>query len=417
MRESAKNNQSLFEKTNPVFNTAKMTLFQLAGLGNPYAAAISEKMELTQDTQKSRSFSMSPEEETTFRIVLETRYHMMGSLARDSGFPVLADLPCGYTPRAIETVAQGMSYIGMDLPAVISEISGIIPPLIDREKRDLVRFAAVDATNSQSLEKALGDIKESLCINTEGLLMYFSNAEIHTFLDNIKRLLDIHGGCWITADPEIIPEHRRILNAVSPDVSERDTRQILQEKADLSGPENALLLRFGHEEEDIGRALAILSDHGLKAERIRISGFLADTKSFSLLNPDQRSAVLKAVEGIAFWRIVSAGPSGESTEADHRFTIHSSLSGGVLELRLTGRLDSLTAPRFLAEYEERSASCNIMKVVVDCHVLDYISSAGLRVLLIMMKGCPEGVCLTGVKNTVAQILDQSGFNGLMEIQA
>lgn len=58
-----------------------------------------------------------------------------------------------------------------------------------------------------------------------------------------------------------------------------------------------------------------------------------------------------------------------------------------------------------------------MKVVVDCHALDYISSAGLRVLLIMMKGCPEGVCLTGVKNTVAQILDQSGFSGLMDIQS
>lgn len=169
MRESEKNNQALFEKTNPVFNTAKMTLFQLAQLGNPHAVAISAKLALTGDTQKSRSFSMSPEEEMTFRIILETRYHMMGSLARDSGFPVLADLPCGYTPRAIEASEQGMAYIGMDLPAVISEIGSIIPPLIDRKKRDLVRFSAVDATNIQSLEKALAGVKENLCINTEGL--------------------------------------------------------------------------------------------------------------------------------------------------------------------------------------------------------------------------------------------------------
>ena len=60
MGESSKNNRELYERTNPVFNTAKMTLFQLAQQGNTHAAEISEKMGLTVDTQKSRSFSMSP---------------------------------------------------------------------------------------------------------------------------------------------------------------------------------------------------------------------------------------------------------------------------------------------------------------------------------------------------------------------
>ena len=63
MGESARNNRDLYEKTNPVFNTSKMILFQLAQQGNPHAAGISEKMGLTEDTQKSDSFSMSPEEE------------------------------------------------------------------------------------------------------------------------------------------------------------------------------------------------------------------------------------------------------------------------------------------------------------------------------------------------------------------
>ncbi len=154
MSESLKNNRELYEKTNPVFNTAKMTLFQLA---------------------------------------------------QDSGFSVFVDLPCGYTPRAIETAEHSSSYIGLDLPPVISEISGIILPMISSEKQSLVRFNPVDATNGRSLEKALEDVKENICINTEGLLMYFSDPEIHSFLENIKKLLDIHGGCWITADPEIMP--------------------------------------------------------------------------------------------------------------------------------------------------------------------------------------------------------------------
>ena len=240
MGESSKNNRELYERTNPVFNTAKMTLFQLAQQGNPHAAEISEKMGLTVDTQKSRSFSMSPEEEMTFRIILETRYQMMGSLAQESGFPVLVDLPCGYTPRAIETAEQNKSYIGLDLPPVIEEISGIILSMISSEKKSLVRFTSVDATNGGSLEKALEDVKENICINTEGLTMYFNDAEIQSFLENIKKLLNIHGGCWITADLEIVSEHIRIQSAIHPGDSNHDTYNVLNEKADVSSAMNEL---------------------------------------------------------------------------------------------------------------------------------------------------------------------------------
>ena len=65
MQNAEEKNQALFEKTNPVYNTAKTTLFQLARNGNPYAAAIAKKMGLTADTQKSKSYGMTPEEETT----------------------------------------------------------------------------------------------------------------------------------------------------------------------------------------------------------------------------------------------------------------------------------------------------------------------------------------------------------------
>lgn len=414
MGETEKKNQELMEKTNPVFNTAKTTLFQMAHSGNPYAAAIMEKMGLTGDTQKSKSFSMGPEEEMTFRIVLETRYQLMGKLARESGFPVHADLPCGYTPRAIETAEEGREYIGMDLPAVISEMGSIIPSMLDGKKRELVHFCAVDATNFQSMENALRDVKGKLCINTEGLLMYFSDAEIHPFLDNIKKLLDIHGGCWITADPEIKPEHDRIRKAIRSDGSEEETRRLLQEKADVNDLHNVMLVRIGHEAEDIPKVQAVLSDHGLKAERIRIPGGISETKAFSLLAPDQKKAVLKATEDVAFWKVVSAGAAGDSTETGHSFAIYDELAGDVLELRLTGRVDSLTAPQLLEVYEKRETAGGIRNVQVDCRALDYISSAGLRVLLMMKR--KHGVKLTAVNSVVREILETTGFDSILEVE-
>jgi len=414
MTGTEKKDQTLLEKTNPVFNTAKTTLFQMARNGNPHAAAIMEKMGLTADTQKSKSFSMGPEEELTFRIVLETRYQMMGKLARESGFPVIVDLPCGYTPRAIETAEDGKEYIGMDLPAVISDVSSIIPSLLDEKKRERVHFYAVDATNYQSMEKALRDVKGKLCINTEGLLMYFSDAEIHPFLDNIKKLLDTHGGCWITADPEIKPEHDRIRKAIGSAGAEEETRRLLQEKADVSNLHNALLVRIGHEAEDIPKVQAILSDHGLKAERIRIADGIAETQAFSQLSPDQGKAVLKATENIAFWKVVSAGAAGDRAQTGDSFSIDDKLAGDVLELLVTGRLDSLTAPQLLEVYEKREAAGGIQKVRVDCHALDYISSAGLRVLLIMHK--QHGVKLVGVNSLIEEILEMTGFGSVLEVE-
>lgn len=414
MGETEKKDQELLEKTNPVFNTAKMTLFQMVHNGNPHAAAIIEKMGLTEDTQKSKSFSMRPEEELTFRIVLETRYQTMGKLARESGFPVHVDLPCGYTPRAIETAEEGLEYIGMDLPAVISDMSSIIPLLLDGEKRDRVRFCAVDATNFQSMDAVLRDVKGKLCINTEGLLMYFTDAEIHPFLDNIKKMLDAHGGCWITADPEIKPEHDRIRKAIGPDDSEQDTRRVLQEKADVDDLQNAMLVRIGHEAEDIQRVQAVLADHGLQAERIRIAGGIAETEAFALLNPEQKEAVLKATEDVAFWKVVSAGAAGDRAEAEHGFAIHDELTGDVLELRVTGRLDSLTAPQLLEVFEKRDADGGIQRVQVDCRALDYISSAGLRVMLIMQK--KYGVKLLSVNSAVMEILETTGFDSILEAE-
>ena len=246
--------------------------------------------------------------------------------------------------------------------------------------------------------------------------MYFSDAEIHPFLDNIKKILDSHGGCWMTADPETATEHIRIWEAIRSNTDEQDTLFFLREKADVNVLHNAMLVRFGHEAEDIRRVHAVLEGHGLKAERIRIAGGIAETKAFSLLDAEQGKAVLDAAKDIAFWKVVSAGTAGDAPEAGHSFTIDDELAGDRLELRVTGRLDSLTAPRLLEVYEKRETAGRIRKVQVDCHALDYISSAGLRVLLMMRKNCEKGVSLTGVNETVREILDQTGISGTLDVR-
>lgn len=186
---------ALLEKVNPVFNTGKMTLFQLAATGDADAAALARQMGLTLEaTQNSATTVASPEQVLGSMIVLETRYRTMARLAEESGH-TLVDLPCGYTPRAIEFAKKGLPYYGLDLPAVIQEASEKITALIPPERRALARFRAVDATNYASLEKVLEDIDGPVCVNTEGLLMYFTDSEAGALCDNIRRILEKKGGC------------------------------------------------------------------------------------------------------------------------------------------------------------------------------------------------------------------------------
>ena len=100
---------TLLEKVNPVFNTAKMTLFQLAANGDRDAAALAKSMGLTLEaTQDSANTKASPEQVLGGTIMLESRYRTMACLAETSGY-TLVDMPCGYTPRAIEFARKGLA--------------------------------------------------------------------------------------------------------------------------------------------------------------------------------------------------------------------------------------------------------------------------------------------------------------------
>ena len=64
-------------------------------------------------------------------------------------------------------------------------------------------------------------------------------------------------------------------------------------------------------------------------------------------------------------------------------TIEKNLNGAELTVTITGRLDTTTAPQLEAEFKQ---SINgVEKLVLDFATLEYLSSAGLRVLLTAQK--------------------------------
>ena len=87
-----------------------------------------------------------------------------------------------------------------------------------------------------------------------------------------------------------------------------------------------------------------------------------------------------------------------------------------MDVALRGRVDSITAPEFLAAYEKAAGAMDLTDVHVDMSELDYISSAGLRVLLMMIKAVQPGrVSVSGANETIRDILTQTGYAGMLTI--
>lgn len=415
--------QNLLERVNPVFNTAKMTAFQLASAGVKDAAEVAEKLSLSfEETQNSASVKVAPEQMTANVILVETRWRTSAAIAEQSGCKTIVDLPCGYTPRAKAISQKGIAYYGLDLPAAISEAEPAILSLIDDDKRSLVHFCGVDATNGESLKAALKDAEGPLCITTEGLLMYFTDSEVGALCENIRMILKEHGGCWVTADTE--PGLQYILT-MQPIAGDRfmeimmKSKTAAEDKSDVNVGSNSLTVSpQGDVAENMKKAMMFLAQHGLKAERMIVADYMPEVNSFSTVTPDQAQAIKQNMQKCAYWKITVMDTDMAVDTADLRaesFDMQASVANDTLNLCLKGRVDTLTAPKMLALYERVKAEHALSSVEIDCSELEYISSAGLRVLLIMQKGCPNGVTLTGIHQVVREILEQTGFDAILDV--
>lgn len=410
---------ALFERVNPVFHTARMTLFQLAANGDQDAAVLAKNMGLTlSETQNSANTTASPEQVLGGTIVLETRYQTMARLAENSGYTPV-DMPCGYTPRAVAFAKKGLAYYGLDLPVVIREAAEQICALIPPEQQELVHYKEVDATNYASLEKALEDIEGGVCITTEGLLMYFTDSEVGALCDNIRRILEKKGGCWYTADPEASLQYVITMRALVGDrfleIMKNATQQT-KDKSDVEIGKNPLIIHPADVAGGIKNAMAFLAKHGLTAERVPVAEHMPQLNALSRISPEQAAAVREGMKRCSYWKItpIAGGSAVELTAAETKdFGIKASIEGAGLSIAMSGRLDTITAPNLLTFFEDTKSAYPIDSVTVDCSGLDYISSAGLRVLLIMHKACRDGVTLHGANDVVMEILSQTGFDSIL----
>ncbi len=97
-------------------------------------------------------------------------------------------------------------------------------------------------------------------------------------------------------------------------------------------------------------------------------------------------------------------------------TISKNVNGTETTLKIEGRIDSKTAP----EFDSRVRECfdDSEKMVIDLEGVNYISSAGLRVLLAAHKAMAHknGLRIVNVCKEVKAIFDVTNFSGVLNIE-
>lgn len=96
--------------------------------------------------------------------------------------------------------------------------------------------------------------------------------------------------------------------------------------------------------------------------------------------------------------------------------IEKNVNGCSTTLKIIGRLDTTTAPELEAFVD--GCIAGLQELVLDCEELEYVSSAGLRVILKAQKlmNAQGSMKLTYVNDTIMEVFDITGFADILTIE-
>lgn len=130
----------------------------------------------------------------------EMRYAALNQYIDENGYKNVMDIACGFSPRGLVMAREGKHFIAVELDAVAVAGNGYLQKCLGDDEKKLASYEAIDATDKQAMLAAADKMNGKICVVIDGLMMYLSNDEQAKVLQNIKAILQKHGGCLVTAD-------------------------------------------------------------------------------------------------------------------------------------------------------------------------------------------------------------------------
>jgi anti-anti-sigma factor len=174
--------------------------------------------------------------------------------------------------------------------------------------------------------------------------------------------------------------------------------------ADVDFYQNSLFLK--------GRdgALEFLKKQGFSVEAEPVSRYL---KGLRTVDTETEERLKEKYEVMEIWTLTvdkASKPVKASEDQNLPFKVKTDVNDGVFSADIQGRMDTITAPELLKCFQE--AGDGIKEINIDVSKMAYVSSAGLRVLLMMYKSLEDKsrFKITGINDNVREILETTGFD-------
>ena len=400
------------EMTNPVIDTARLTIAQLAAAGVREAADLADLFDF-RDFMKN--YQVAGDTVYPMAIIQEARYSFLNRCIESSGITNIMDLGCGFSPRGLVMAREGRHYLGCDLESAVKAMSEIARKATETEVfPGQLAYSLTDITDPAVMMKTAASMDGEIVLCCEGLLIYLGVYEFESMLSGISSVLHEHGGFFIT--PDLVTarfmagiltallgreEGMKALLAIGRSISERSDTEFTVSLTDMP----------------LEQMQVLFDKYDLTYEFVPF--FTPDTalNSFEKLTTEQIEGIRSSLTGIGCLKLTAAGKNVRNySRSSDEFSTEMTCSGGNMRIRLTGRLDSISAPILLDEYRKASAAGKAADISIDASALEYISSAGLRTLLIMQKELPGNkVQINGAQEMVLDILKQTGFSDIFEV--
>lgn len=96
--------------------------------------------------------------------------------------------------------------------------------------------------------------------------------------------------------------------------------------------------------------------------------------------------------------------------------ITKTVNESTLNIALEGRMDTTTAPQFDEELKDSIGGCK--ELIIDFEKLEYLSSAGLRVLLATQKTMNKQgkMIIRNVNEPIMEVFEMTGFVDILTIE-
>jgi len=243
--------------------------------------------------------------------------------------------------------------------------------------------------------------------------MYFTQPELEEVFSNIHRLLEDHGGSWVIAD--------RAMTQCGDDIA----AAALGNEPQLVGLYKAITARAAGTvsdfelynnvffDDDEEKLKTFVKDMGFELQLVPVYDHMPDQFGSLRMAPEVEDGVREVFKELFYWELTVARAGEVREHHGTSFSADAAIVGSLLRFTLTGRLDTLTAPDLLELYQGIDPQ-SYERIEVDLRGLEYVSSAGVRVLTIMAKGLKDmsGFHITNAQSTVYEVFAAMGLTDL-----